>query len=82
MNENSGEILTSGEVISSGEIIESGNELETEEVAMTELEKDLTAMDNNAQSGGNLNIMIFTVIICVVFGIILGIVAGRRAANK
>lgn len=81
MNDNSGELFTSGELISSGEVAESGNEYETEEVVMTDLEKDLLAMEN-AQNGGNLNIMIFTIVICVVFGIILGILSGKKSANK
>ena len=82
MNENSGELIENIDVVESGDAIESGNNIENTEMMSTNLENDLATMDEAAKNSGNLNIMIFTVVICVIFGIILGIVAGRKAANK
>ncbi len=35
-----------------------------------------------AQNNGNLNVLIIVVAVCAVLGLILGIIFGRRAANK
>lgn len=72
--------------------IESGDVSFNERIATFDNEQQEVVADTNyvddyvdvptTSNNGNLHIMIIVVAVCAVLGIVLGIIAGRRAANK
>ncbi len=49
---------------------------------MEELNMGADMLVNESANSGNLHVLIIAVSVCAVFGIILGILSGRRAAKK
>ena len=51
------------------------------EVMSMELDGNDIQIEQNVNNG-NLNVLIIVICVCAVLGLILGIISGRRAANK